>query len=419
MENKITKALKTHKIKFICISAIILIALLGALLILPSLIAPEKDDHSNTEWTVNDDCTERALVCSVCRMVIQTEAIEGSQGLVIENGVVISLGTCTDVHVVIPSVYEGQPVTRINADAFEPVWMDLMLSSDSRVWDDYVETIADQVVNVYIPASVTIIDSNSFNYCSSLENIYVAEGNPNYLSLDGVLYSKDFKELIQYPCAKADENFEIPNGIETIDDSAFYRASKLKHLTIPASVYSMRTWMLFASPSIESIAVDKNNKFYSSVDGVLYSKDKKTLYSYPAAKAGDSFTVPDGVEIIGQDAFYNAKNLVSVNLPDTLSTIKKGAFMSCNKLQNIDLGNSVSVIEANAFCSCKLLESITIPASVTYLDSSTFTICDSFTDIYYEGTILQWNNIDKDDSFITHYGPITVHCTNGTTEYYY
>ena len=350
---------------------------------------------------------------------MDSEPIEGSQGLVIENGVVISLGTCSDVNVVIPSVYEGQPVTKIYADAFEPLWMDLILSSDSRVWDDYVETIADKVVSVYIPASVTVIDTGSFTDCSSLENIYVAEGNPNYMSLDGVMYSKDLKKLIQYPCAKADEKFEIPDGTETIEDNAFYRTSNLKHLTIPASVNYMRTWMLFASPNIESISVDKNNKFYSSVDGVLYSKDQKTLYSYPAAKAGDSFTVPNGVVIIGQDAFYNSKNLVSVSLPDTVSTIKKGAFMSSDKLQNIDLGNSVSVIEGNAFCSCKFLESITIPTSVTYLDSSTFTLCDSFTDIHYEGTLLQWNNIDKDDSFLTHYGPIKVHCSDGTTEYYY
>lgn len=93
----------------------------------------------------------------------------------------------------------------------------------------------ESLTEVTIPANVTIIEQNSFSGCGKLRAIYVAEGNPAYQSVDGVLMTKDGTMVHTCPGAK-EGTFVIPNGVTTIASLAFFDCQNLKRLVIPATL---------------------------------------------------------------------------------------------------------------------------------------------------------------------------------------
>jgi hypothetical protein len=112
--------------------------------------------------------------------------------------------------------------------------------------------------------------------------------------------------------------------------------------------------------ALERITVAEDNPAFHSIDGVLYSKDGKTLVYYPAARSGDAYTVEAGVTHLAPRAFAEAAHLRTVTLPDGLLEIGWGAFQSSNSLT-----------------------SVTVPASVTAVGDAVFSNSPSLT-LYFE-----------------------------------
>ncbi len=119
-----------------------------------------------------------------------------------------------------------------------------------------------------IPSSVKKISPMVFTNCSSLTNISVDESNPLYKSIDGNLYTKDGKTLLQYAIGKTEQSFEIPNGVISLGSYAF-DDSNLTTITIPDSV---KVWgeNTFACKNLQNLIFKdvKNWKHYSP-EGVL------------------------------------------------------------------------------------------------------------------------------------------------------
>ena len=145
--------------------------------------------------------------------------------------------------------------------------------------------------------------------------------------------------------------------------------------------------------------------------------------------------IPDGVTSIGARAFENCARLTSVTIPDSVTSIGDYAFQYCTSLTNITMPNvtsigmeafylcenltsitmpSVTSIGGNAFCYCTSLTSITIPDSVTSIGNYAFQNCASLTSITFEGTIAQWNAIEKNYSWKYNVPATQVVCSNGT-----
>ena len=106
--------------------------------------------------------------------------------------------------------------------------------------------------------------------------------------------------------------------------------------------------------------VPEDHPLYKSVDGVLYSKDGKTLLAYPNAREDSHFDVPAGVECIGRAAFNNP-NLKTVSLPIGLKTLEDYAFASCTRLQSIALPLTVTRIGEHLLDECISLELVSLP----------------------------------------------------------
>lgn len=161
----------------------------------------------------------------------------------------------------------------------------------------------------------------SLNGCNKLKNIYVNKDNPNYTSIDGVVYSKDMLSLEAYPIGRTG-TFSIPEGIKNINICAF-EYSNLNEINIPTSITYIPTITFDKCLTLSAINVAKENKKYSSIDGVLFDKHGK-LERYPIGKGG-SYTIPKGVTSIGVDAFENC-NLNQIECPKTIITISRYAF---------------------------------------------------------------------------------------------
>lgn len=174
----------------------------------------------------------------------------------------------------------------------------------------------------------------------------------------------------------------------------------------------------FYCKMLKSIEVDKDNPYYTSVDGVLFTKDMKTLILYPYNK-GDvhneeletppeeliTYTIPEGVERIGSSAFYKNDILTEVNLPSTLKEIGDMAFFKCEKIALVTLPDGLEKIGADAFSYCHGMKPlIYIPASVKEIGNYAFYSCANLKEFYMgaegEDAIIQgesWlpKNIEK------------------------
>ena len=117
----------------------------------------------------------------------------------------------------------------------------------------------------------------------------------------------------------------------------------------------------------------KNNRYYTSADGVVYTKDKKKLLKCSPEKTGH-IVIPDGVQEIGERAFANSK-AESITFPDSLRRIGCEAFVHCTKLNQIDFGRGIKEIGITAFEWCSALTVLKLPPQIKKICEYAFKNC--------------------------------------------
>lgn len=173
--------------------------------------------------------------------------------------------------VVIPEKIEDTKVTVIGSKAF-------------------TDTDKKTVKKVAIPATVTKIDTHSFYSAMGLEEITVDEKNSAFLSDDGVLYSKGKKDIIAYPVNKSSESYEIPNTVETLQNSRFAFCKNLKNIKIADSVKTIGDYVFQGCVGLTEIVIpDSVTQMGSSV--FLGCTSLKTLTLSKNLKTGDETMV--------------------------------------------------------------------------------------------------------------------------------
>ena len=251
--------------------------------------------------------------------------------------------------------------------------------------------------SVVIPAGVISIGDGAFAGCGSLPTITVAAGNTKYVAVDGVLFYKDKTVLLQYPAGRAatsyvipaevtnivDEAFSLaynltavtlPIGLTFIGNYAFLNCSRLTSITIPAAVKTIGEDAFTFCQELTEIKVEAANTAYTSADGVLFDKTKKTLIKYPGGRSATTYTIPAGVTNIDAEAFENTLQLTSVTIPTSVKKIGEGAFFRSG-LTSAVIPDGVDTIASRTFGWCEKLASVTLPASVKAIRFTAFYGC--------------------------------------------
>ena len=120
-----------------------------------------------------------------------------------------------------------------------------------------------KLTSIEIPNSVTSIGDWAFSDCTSLTNIEVNENNGFYKSIDGNLYTKDSKILIQYALGKNNTNFKIPNSVTSIGNCAFWCCKNLTSIEIPKSVTSIGRYAFAYCGSLTSVIIPNSVTYVS------------------------------------------------------------------------------------------------------------------------------------------------------------
>ena len=251
----------------------------------------------------------------------------------------------------------------------------------------------DNLREITLPSSVTSIGKNAFYWCWHLQEINVTESNKAYSAIDGVLYTKDLKTIICYPQRKEDKKFVIPSRVTSIGFRAFSACSNLQEISIPPSVTSIGDGAFSGCSNLQEIKVVESNKIYKAIDGVLYTKDLKTIICYPKGKEDVKFVIPSSVTSIGDSAFRGCRNLQEINIPTSVISIGNEAFSWCQNLCKIILPSSVTSIGNAAFYRCENLCEITLPSSVTSIGKYVFCSCSNLRKIILPFSI---TNIGKE-----------------------
>ncbi|MBR2417960.1 MAG: leucine-rich repeat protein [Clostridia bacterium] len=286
----------------------------------------------------------------------------------------------------------------------------------------------DALTKLILPDSVNFIDEYAFQACDGLTEVSLGNGIAalNFTFTDCENLKKvTFRNGIDtigthaFSGCRSLENITIPNTVTTIGESAFSGCESLTEIVIPQSVENIGESAFYECSKLKKITVDSKNTEYSNdSNGVLYNKKKTELLQYPIAKTEAAYTIPSGVESIGDHAFANCKSLINMNIPNGVTSVGNYAFFGCSNLKNIGLASSVEVIGNaafydcdsitefllpqgvttignNAFGSCDNLKKITVPVSVTSIGDVAFVDCVKLTDVHYKGTEEQWKAIKK------------------------
>lgn len=210
-----------------------------------------------------------------------------------------------------------------------------------------------------IPSTVEAIGGI---FSSNLENIYVDIDNQNFTSKDGILFSKNEKELICYPMGKKEVSYSIPEGTTLIGGntsvvvgSAFYTPKSfngnmyLQSLYIPSSVTRINSYSVSGMENLSEIIVDDENQNYVVKDNILYeiNSNETKIVAVPKKLEGN-IELLYGLTRINTYTFENIRNLETVVVPTTVEVISHNAFSFCDSLKKLVITPTTELTEINA-----------------------------------------------------------------------
>lgn len=212
--------------------------------------------------------------------------------------------------------------------------------SEYSTKDDVVgNSMFDQCKNlvaISLPISAKTMEMFAFNGCESLTTLSIPCQNIESMAI------RNCKNL---------ESIHLETSVKKIDGESLTNCSKLSIIT-----------------------TDSDNPYFTSVDGILYSKDMKTIVKYPEGRENLSFVIPNSVTSIGKGTFEYAKN-EKITIPESVTQIGSSAFSNCVNLKDVSLPNSIEKIGSMAFWGCRSIVSLSIPSELSEIESMVFYNC--------------------------------------------
>ena len=262
-------------------------------------------------------------------------------------GAVAFYGTTSLISIIIPAsvitIGNGvfQEATSLSSVTFEP-------NSQLTSLAGAVFFNASSLTSFTIPPSVTSIGGFVFNGTGIAD----------------VLYNESSTMLVYYPGSITNASFTIPDSVTSIVSAAFWNASSLTLITIPAKITTIGEFPFYGT----------------GIANVLYNDNQTRLVYYPKSLTNASFTIPSSVTSIESGAFYDVSNLTSIIIHNNVTTIGDIAFQECTSLNSIStMPTSIAKIGSRAFQNTIITEILFMDDEYSNVTSSSFN-SDAFSD---------------------------------------
>ena len=251
---------------------------------------------------------------------------------------------------------------------------------------------------------------------SNLWLINVDENNPNYVTVDGNLYTKDQKTLVAYAGAKTEKHFDVPEGVTSISNTAFSRCNNLIAISFPNTIESLSSQGIIPKAAISNcenirkVYIPKGIECFGTFvhynpgenkDLILYFEDDysniKSVYNWwPKEKviygvSKEDFYLKDDIEYL-LDSKTNEISVIANYSNSKMIEIK----------ENVNINNEshkIEVISRGAFKGSSELTEIKLPSSIKKIDDNAFLNCNNLENVYYNGTIEDWCNIEFSNEY--------------------
>lgn len=245
--------------------------------------------------------------------------------------------------------------------------------------------------SVYLPGNINSIGQNAFRECYGITFMvdtdsyalqYCKKNNYKYTVITGLIQGDYEYQVLADGTAeiiglmnRSLESVDIPVElagipVSSIGDYAFQGCTKLSTVSIPDSVTSIGANPFVGTSAQINISLDQ--PALAIMDDVLFAKADKRLVYYPINKANTEYTIPYGIQAIGDSAFAGCKNLGIVDIPNTVTSIGASAFESCSNLTIFKIPNGVTQIKDKTFRNCTNLLNVLVPDGLTAIGSEAF-----------------------------------------------
>ena len=190
----------------------------------------------------------------------------------------------------------------------------------------------------------------------------------------------------------------IDNAVVTsIGVKAFAESNQFESITIPDSIESIGEDAFWECNGLKKVYV-------SSIEDWCKIKFENTFSNpinygskiYIDGELATDITIPKGITKICDYAFENCETITNVVIPNSVISIGNSAFSGCSNLKNISIPNSVVNIENGAFSSCSNLEKVEIPDGIKIIKDYTFTFCENLTTIIIPQSVKEIGNLAFD-----------------------
>ena len=260
-------------------------------------------------------------------------------------------------HEKLEQIVFGSNLTSIGEDAFRGCegLLNIIIPESVNSIGRYAFSGCKHITDVIIPKEVTVISEGLFRHCSSLESV----------TFNGEIVSVGHHAFEE--CSKLD-NVTLPESVESIGILAFYDCASLSKIDIPKNVIQIGSLAFWGCDKL---------KISGGTEGKII-KDRTLIYYY-----GDDeeVIIPEGIQIINDNAFSGNSKMKAIAIPDSITTIGNGAFEHCMSLEEIDLPDSITEIGMTAFSGCEMLRTVKLPNGIQEIKYGTFENCKSLETI--------------------------------------
>ena len=315
---------------------------------------------------------------------------------VIQDGEVIITGLTQamipDRCLTIPDRIEGCPVTEIAAEAFknQKSIEKVVLPDSIRIIHDYAFSTCSNLKDINFPNGLQSIEEFAFSYTGLTEIIFPEsltflgfDAFTNSNSLETIFIPGSIKEIDAYVFSNCSslKSAVIGEGITTLPQGLFAYCGALEIVELPDSLRQIKHRPFDRCSQLKEIRFSSTHPVYRFQDDILIDKRTNTLvYILESAAAGKVY-IPEGISVIGNDAFAHT-DITGIVFPESLCKIGNSAFIQCNSLQRVVVPGHVLSVGLQAFGLCENLQEIIFEEGVQDIFDHTFNRCSSLQRVY-------------------------------------